>query len=208
MRVTLESWEDEYGRPFLVHGQRYLDELYAAAQKAAPPPRAKTPSNSGMPTKPATVGRSSQAPSRAGTVRGGAPPSRSKTPVSNFGQSVSAASMSRNNFAQSVGPSQFGASVSAASAQKSPSKIPSRTGMNGTMNGRMSPEKRPQLSREDSATMRKMAPPMAPPPRMKDLFVPPEPSPVETPMNRFEFNRGERSESIVVLTNVIDRGRS
>lgn len=36
---------------------------------------------------------------------------------------------------------------------------------------------------------------MAPPPRMKDLFVPPEP--VETPMNRFEFNRGDRSESIV-----------
>ncbi|KAI4933210.1 hypothetical protein J4E85_003614 [Alternaria conjuncta] len=194
LRVTLESWEDEYGRPFLVHGNRYLDELYAAAQKAAPPPRAKTPSNSGMPTKPATVGRASAAPSRAGTVRG-APPSRSKTPVSNFGQSVSAASMSRSTFAQSVGPN-FGASVSA-SAQKSPSKIPSRAGLNGTTNGRSSPEKRPQLSREDSATMRKMAPPMAPPPRMKDLFVPPEPSPMETPMNRFEFNRGDRSESIV-----------
>jgi protein regulator of cytokinesis 1 len=38
---------------------------------------------------------------------------------------------------------------------------------------------------------------MAPPPRMKDLFVPPEPTPMETPMNRLEFNRGDRSESIV-----------
>ena len=38
---------------------------------------------------------------------------------------------------------------------------------------------------------------MAPPPRMKDLFIPPEPSPVETPVNRFQFNRGERSESVV-----------
>jgi protein regulator of cytokinesis 1 len=36
---------------------------------------------------------------------------------------------------------------------------------------------------------------MAPPPRMKDLFVPPEPA--ETPVNRFDFNRGDRSESIV-----------
>jgi protein regulator of cytokinesis 1 len=36
---------------------------------------------------------------------------------------------------------------------------------------------------------------MAPPPRMKDLFIPPEPA--DTPMNRFEFNRGDRSESIV-----------
>jgi protein regulator of cytokinesis 1 len=40
-----------------------------------------------------------------------------------------------------------------------------------------------------------MGPPLAPPPRMANLFVPPEPS--ETPRNRFEFNRGERSESIV-----------
>jgi protein regulator of cytokinesis 1 len=36
---------------------------------------------------------------------------------------------------------------------------------------------------------------MAPPPRMKDLFVPPEPA--DTPVNRFDFNRGDRSESIV-----------
>jgi protein regulator of cytokinesis 1 len=32
---------------------------------------------------------------------------------------------------------------------------------------------------------------------MKDLFVPPEPSPMDTPVNRFEFNRGDRSESLV-----------
>lgn len=196
LKNTLESWEDEYGRPFLVHGNRYLDELYAAAAKAAPPPRAKTPSNSGMPTKPATVGRSS-APSRAGTIRGGGPPSRSKTPVSNLGASAYA-TMSRSTLASSVGPSHFGSSVSA-SAQKSPSKIPARVPQHGTQNGRTSPDKRPAPpSREDSATLRKMAPPMAPPPRMKDLFVPPEPSAMETPMNRFEFsNRGERSESIV-----------
>ncbi|RMZ71348.1 Microtubule associated (Ase1) [Pyrenophora seminiperda CCB06] len=193
LKSTLENWEDEYGRPFLVHGNRYLDELYAAAAKAAPP-RAKTPSNSAMPSKTPTVSRNA-APSRAGTVRG-PPPSRSKTPVSNFG-----ASISRNPFANSVSSavsSNFGASVSAA-GPKSPSKIPSRATLKGGALGDATSERRPALSREDSTTLRKnkMAPPMAPPPRMKDLFVPPEPSPMETPMNRFAFNRGERSESIV-----------
>ncbi|RAR01690.1 protein regulator of cytokinesis 1 [Stemphylium lycopersici] len=193
LRNTLESWEDEYGREFLVHGSRYLDELYAAAAKAAPP-RAKTPSNTGMPAKSGGPVSRSAAPSRAGTIRGGAPPSRSKTPVSNFGASVS-----RNTLGSSVSSANFASSVSAnmsASAQKSPSKIPSRSQLGGTQ-GRSSPERRPPLSREDSATMRRMAPPMAPPPRMKDLFIPPEPSSVETPVNRFQFNRGDRSESVV-----------
>ncbi|EDU48874.1 protein regulator of cytokinesis 1 [Pyrenophora tritici-repentis Pt-1C-BFP] len=193
LKDTLENWEDEYGRPFLVHGNRYLDELYAAAAAAkAAPPRAKTPSNTGMPSKPATVSRST-APSRAGTVRG-LPPTRSKTPVSNFGASVS-----RHTLSSSVSSgisSNFGASVSA-SGPKSPSKIPSRATLKSAPLGDNPSERRPALSREDSTTLRKMAPPMAPPPRMKDLFVPPEPSTMETPMNRFAFNRGERSESIV-----------
>ncbi|KAJ8107173.1 hypothetical protein OPT61_g9048 [Boeremia exigua] len=227
LRATLEAYEDEWGRPFLVHGERYLDELYAASQKAAPPPRAKTPSNMSMPTRQGTLTKSSSAARiRAGTIHGPAvsgqanhrqtinePPSRAKTPVSaNFGAST----MRGNPFAQSV---------SAASGSKSPSKLPTRAPPK--IMG--SPERRPAtisrsnstLSRTDStysthsrgdsilsnasslhsradsqsSTMRRMGPPMAPPPRMKDLFIPPEPS--ETPKNRFEFNRGERSESIV-----------
>ncbi|KAF2031199.1 hypothetical protein EK21DRAFT_63873 [Setomelanomma holmii] len=186
LKNTLESWEDEYGRPFLVHGQRYLDELYASASIAAPP-RAKTPSNSGMPTsKPATAPKSAPS-SRNGTVRG-PPPSRAKTPVSNFGASVS-----RNPLASSV---MSGSVMSTASGAKSPSKIPARAPLKNMPHGGNSPERRPPPpSREDSSTIRKMPPPMAPPPRMKDLFVPPEPA--DTPMNRFEFNRGDRSESIV-----------
>ena len=221
LKATLEAYEGEWGRPFLVHGERYLDELYAAAQKA-PPPRAKTPSNMSMPSKQGTLTKSnSTARARAGTIHGQAihrqsvvePPSRAKTPVSNnFGAST----MRGNPFAQSV---------SAASGAKSPSKLPTRIAPK-TM---VSPERRPgtlcrtdsTLSRADSSysshsrcdslysttssmhsradyqnsTLRRMGPPMAPPPRMKDLFIPPEPT--ETPRNRFEFNRGERSESIV-----------
>ncbi|KAF1352887.1 hypothetical protein EJ07DRAFT_135332 [Lizonia empirigonia] len=192
LKATLEAYEGEWGRPFLVHGDRYLDELYAAAQKG-PPPRAKTPSNMSMPTKQGTLTRTgSTARPRAGTIHGQAihrqtinePPSRAKTPVSNnFGASV----MRGNPFAQSV---------SVASGAKSPSKLPTRAPQK-TMG---SSERRPALSmhsRADSqsSTMRRKGPPIAPPPRMKDLFVPPEPT--ETPRNRFDFSRGERSESIV-----------
>ncbi|KAF2627282.1 hypothetical protein BU25DRAFT_60583 [Macroventuria anomochaeta] len=241
LKATLEGYEGEWGRPFLVHGERYLDELYAAAQKA-PPPRAKTPSNMSMPSKQGTLTKSNSiARARAGTIHGQAihgqatqgqatqgqatqgqanhrqtlnePPSRAKTPVSNnFGAST----MRGNPFAQSV---------SAASGAKSPSKLPTRALQKTTG----SPERRPgtlcrtdsTLSRAEStysthsrgdsmhsttssmhsqadsqsSTLRRMGPPIAPPPRMKDLFIPPEPT--ETPKNRFEFHRGERSESIV-----------
>jgi protein regulator of cytokinesis 1 len=199
--MTLEAFEDEYSRPFLVHGQRYLDELYATAARAAPPARAKTPSNTSMPGKPATLSKSTAPRIRAGTIHG-QPPGRSKTPVSNnFGASVS-----RTNFGSSV--------MSSAPSVKSPSKIPSRSQLGqSTRGGNASPERRPPapsredsqtlrrgdsqtLRREDSQTMRGMPPPMAPPPRMKDLFVPPPSS--DTPTNlRFQFNRGERSDSIV-----------
>lgn len=226
LKATLEAYEGEWGRPFLVHGDRYLDELYAASQKAPPPARAKTPSNMSMPSKQGTLTRTnSTVRSRAGTIHGQAiqgqtnhrqtinePPSRAKTPTAaNFGAST----MRGNPFAQSV---------SAASGAKSPSKLPTRAAPKAMG----SPERRPgtlnrtdsTLSRADStysthsrgdsilssaslhsradsqsSTMRRMGPPMAPPPRMKDLFIPPEPT--ETPKNRFEFNRGERSESIV-----------
>ncbi|KAF1957754.1 hypothetical protein CC80DRAFT_515277 [Byssothecium circinans] len=176
LKKTLERWEDEYGRPFLVLGDRYLDDLYASAPMA-PPPRSKTPSVAPMPAKQPPK---AAPPSRPATARG-APPSRSKTPVSNFGASVS-----RNPFASSMS--------AASSGPKSPSKIPSRAPLKSMPHGGNSPERRTDTLQRESSTIRKMPPPMAPPPRMKDLFVPPEP--VATPVNRFDFNRG-RSESIV-----------
>lgn len=147
LQATLEAYENEWGRPFLVHGERYLDELYAAAQKG-PPPRAKTPSNMNMPTRQGTLTKSnSVARGRAGTIHGqtnhrqtiNEPPSRAKTPVStNFGAST----LRGNPFAQSV---------SAASGSKSPSKLPTRAAPK--VMG--SPERRPgTLNRADSTLSR------------------------------------------------------
>lgn len=172
LRATLEAWEDEYGRPFLVLGERYLDELYACAARA-PPPRSKTPSAAPMPAKPSH--------GRSNSVRG-PPPSRTKTPAPNFGAST-------------MGRNPLNSSVMSSAGPKSPSKIPSRSALKNLPDGGNSPERKAPSSRRDDSTVRKMPPPMAPPPRMKDLFIPPNPA--TTPMNRFEFNRGERSGSIV-----------
>jgi protein regulator of cytokinesis 1 len=178
LKKTLERWEDEYGRPFLILGERYLDNLYSSASTTLPP-RSKTPS---VASQPARQPPKSAPPSRPGTVRGSMqPPSRAKTPVANFGASVS-----RNAFASSM--------MSTASAIKSPSKIPSRSALNPLPHGGNSPERRPTMERQDS-TLRKMPPPRAPPPKMKDLFVPP-PMETATPANHHQINR-DRSDSIV-----------
>ena len=189
LKQTLERWEDEYGRPFLVLGERYLDELYASAAKA-PPPRSKTPSVAPMPVKQAPK---SATVSRTGSVRQ-PPPSRSKTPASSFSQSV----MGRNPLSMSVS-----AASGLNSGLKSPSKIPARAPLKTIPHGGNSPERKhthtvshDDLRSSTMSTVRKMAPPMAPPPRMKDLFVPPDP--VSTPVSRYDFsNRSDRSESIV-----------
>lgn len=199
LRKTLEAWEDEYGRPFCVHGQRYLDELEAAAAKPAPP-RSKTP-NALAPAQnaPKSGGRSAGAQSRAGTLRG-QPPPRSHTPSSIQRNPLASSVMSSSVMSSSV----MSSSVSQhSSGFRSPSKIPgaSRLPMSNMPHGNNSPERRlrPAQSqatiREDfgKSTIRgQMGPPRAPPPKMKDLFMPPTP----TPSNK-ENRDLERSASVV-----------
>ncbi|KAL9066949.1 MAG: hypothetical protein Q9157_006971, partial [Trypethelium eluteriae] len=177
---VLENWEDEYGRPFLVHGQRYFDELAAAAANARPlPPRSKTP-NCPLPAKSAKS--SGTLTQKGGTLRG-APP-RSKTPTAQLGRSQSALSHSVLGSSTIGSSSMLGSSVSAASATRnSPSKIPARAPLSNMPHGNNSPERRPrpgpaaavsELENGYGTVRGRMAPPpRAPPPKMKDLFVPP-----------------------------------
>ncbi|KKY28541.1 putative microtubule associated protein [Phaeomoniella chlamydospora] len=173
LRKTLESWEDEYGRPFLVHGERFLDEMEIMAEKSKPPPRSKTPN--GLPPRaktpvnpPPSNAKHARANSQAPASRGPsvmktttAPASTSKTPTG---------TMRRNPLASSV---------SAASQNKSPSKLPQRAPLAKLNDGSNSPERRlgGQTNGNASATstIRKMGPPpaRAPPPKMRDLFIPP-----------------------------------
>ena len=172
LRKALEKWEDEYGRPFLVHGERYLDELEASEAKPAPGPRSKTPAG---PPPTAAKNQKSTAPSRANSVMRAPPPrTGAKTPTA--GETVR-----RNPLATSI----------SAAAGKSPSKIPARAPLSNLNHANNSPERRAARpeSRQDTGTIRgKMGPPArAPPPKMRDLFVPP---PAPTPITNF------RSESV------------
>ncbi|KAL8923213.1 MAG: hypothetical protein Q9172_003232 [Xanthocarpia lactea] len=167
LKKTLERWEDEYGRPFLVHGTRYLDELEEAAAKALPP-RSKTPSGP-APTTIKVPLKSAPAPSssRAGSVMKGAPPPRSgaKTPTG---------TLRRNPLASSTISTTGG---------RTPSKIPARIPLGDMQHGGNSPERRAPERSYDTSTMRKMAPPArAPPPKMRELFEPPS----MTPQNYYD----------------------
>lgn len=208
LRRTLEAWEDEYGRPFCVHGQRYMDEL-EAAQARAPPPRSKTPNAlPGARDAPKSAGRDTAkvtlSQSRSmGTLRGNNP-TRSKTPSAQSSRNPLAASTSVLG-ASTMNASMLGASVSGhGSVKLSPSKIPgvSRLPMSQLRDGNNSPERRDRsktaYSRQDedlSRTVRgDMGPPKAPPPRMKDLFSPPTPTPMGNKENGIAL---ERSNSVV-----------
>lgn len=190
LRKTLEDWEDEYGRPFCVHGQRYLDEL-EAVQARAPPPRSKTPNAlSGTRDAPKSAGRDARpnlAQSKsAGTLRGG-DPTRSKTPTAHSNRNPLGASTTGHS---ALGASMLGASVSGyGSVRGSPSKIPGASGsrlpMGNLPNGNNSPERRERSKTTTSQetdlnrTLRgNMGPPRVPPPKMKDIFVPPTPTPI------------------------------
>ena len=166
IRKTLEHWEDDYGRPFLVHGIRYLDELAAAVAKSLPP-RSKTPSGPAPRTQKVPL-KSAPAPtsSRAGSLMPARPPSRSAT-------ATPAVTLRQNPLGSSV----------YATGGRTPSKIPARLPLGNMPYGGNSPERRLAATEPsyDTSTMRKMGPPgKAPPPRMRDLFIPPNATPSST----------------------------
>jgi len=163
LKKILESWEEEYGRPFLVHGERYLDELAASTAKPAAP-RSKTPSC----PPPVKINRSAPSSQRGGSTLRGPPPPRS-------GAESSMGTMRRNPLASSI--------ASTAGA-RTPSRIPARVPLGNMPHGNNSPERRgPPEPVHNASAVRKMGPPTrAPPPKMRDLFVPP---PAPTPIHEY-----------------------
>lgn len=159
LRKVLEQWEDEYGRPFLVHGERYLDELEAAEAKPAPGPRSKTPA--GPPPKNVKSGPASRSTTTTVPTK---PPATTKTPTAG---SYNTNTLRRNPLASSV----------STAGGRTPSRIPARAPLSNLNHGSNSPERKAPDSRQDG-TIRKMAPPARmPPPRMRDLLPPPAPTP-------------------------------
>lgn len=200
LQTILENWEEEYGRPFLVHGQRYLDELEATSAKVAPP-RSKTPNNPIPGAQPKST-KTIRPASRSATVRG--PPPRSHTPTGTrnpFSASVRGTPATAHaNFAASVsGFSGLGTTRSATKA--SPTKLPARAPLGTMHHGNNSPERRPRAvingsSAEDfkGSVRGLMGPPRAPLARtnvLKDMSAPLTPTPIS------HADISERSASIV-----------
>ncbi|KAI1143620.1 microtubule associated protein-domain-containing protein [Hypoxylon sp. FL0543] len=172
----LEKWEDEYGRPFLVHGERYLDLLEPEAPKQAPGARSKTPAgpppsaNRGQ--KVAPPARTNSTASKAATI------TRSKTPTANG-----------NGTIKRPPPS----SQVSKDPKGSPSRIPARVPLSNLKHGSNSPE-RPRPESRAQGVLRPGHPlTRAPPPKMRDLGQPPE---LETPVNPYK-NAGLGSSSFV-----------
>lgn len=155
LRKVLEKWEEEYGRPFLVYGERYLDELTPVTTK--PPPRSKTPSAPASSAKSSTTKQPQT--TRPGTSMKGALPPRSatKTPTGT-------GPVRRNQVANS--------STNTSTAQKSPTKIPTRVPLGDMPHGNNAADRRVPPDSFSSSTMRKI-PPRAPPPKMRELTAEP-----------------------------------
>ncbi|KAK8090298.1 microtubule associated protein [Apiospora hydei] len=180
LRKALEQWEDEYGRDFLVHGERYLDNLDAEERPPRPATaggtRSKTPGNPSSPAKKAPV------PTRTNST-------------------VSKPTLGRSDTLPRAKPSNLLASgtgslrrvpppIQVPGNPKSPSRVPiSRAPLSNIRDGKNSPE-RP--ARPEAQPPLRSAPLMrAPPPKMRELVPGP---PLETPTNPYK-NSGLMSGS-------------
>lgn len=164
----LEEWEDEYGRPFLVYGERYLDLLEPEAPRQVPGPRSKTPA--GPPPSANKMQKPAPPPSRTNSnaSKAGTFP-RSKTPVVNG---------NGNGTIRRAPPGM----QAPKDPKGSPSRIPARAPLSNLKHGNNSPE-RPRPESRAQGVLRPGHPlSRAPPPKMRDLNSPPE---LETPINPY-----------------------
>lgn len=177
LRKVLEKWEDEYGRPFLVFGERYLDEMEdAEPKKVIPGARSKTPAG-----PPPSAVKAPKSVSSKGTVARTVPPrSMTKTPTAGPTAKKKPAPQTQ----ASPGKTNKG----------SPSRIPARAPLSNLKNGNNSPERLRPESRGEP--LRNGAPVgRAPPPKMRELVSVPE---LETPVNPYKgMGMGMGSSTII-----------
>lgn len=163
LRRELEIFEEDYGRPFLVQGERYLDELTPVAPKQ-PPPRSKTPS--GPPPSAAKANARPQPPSRPASSMAREPVSRPASSMRGPPPPRSAAKTPTGN-----GPTKYNTIGALRGAgAKSPSKIPARVPLSNMPQGNNTPDRRVGPGNYSSSTLSgKFPSTRAPPPRMRAL---------------------------------------
>ncbi|KAK8041835.1 Microtubule bundling protein [Apiospora rasikravindrae] len=182
LRKTLEQWEDEYGRDFLVHGERYLDTLDADERPPRPATaggtRSKTPANPQSATKKAPV------PTRTNSTI-------SKAPVPLGRSDTLPRTKTPNLLASGTGSlRRVPPPIQVPGNPKSPSRVPiARAPLSNMRDGKNSPERPPRP--EAQAPLRSAPLMRAPPPKMRELVQGPV---LETPTNPYK-NSGLMSGS-------------
>ncbi|KAJ0158637.1 Anaphase spindle elongation protein 1, partial [Colletotrichum tanaceti] len=202
LRRVLEQFEDEFGRPFLVHGERYLDVI-EAEDRPAPGPRSKTPGAGAAAAAPASMTRPkghARANSTTGIAR---PPTRNgaRTPApapsvkrstNNMNSAIQSRPLSAHAKSQEIlrpGSAMGTVRERAQTLNRppgSPSRIPARPPLTNLKYGTNSPERqleRPASRMDGYATIRGGAPMRAPPPKMRDLNM----VELETPANPYKM---------------------
>ncbi|RFU79566.1 microtubule-associated, map65 ase1-type [Trichoderma arundinaceum] len=174
LRKVLEQWEEEYDRPFLVYGERYLDEVEAEdAKKPATTSRSRTPAGPPPSAVKALQKSVSSSAMRPGTATKGSLPPRSmaKTPTAGI---YNMSNKSQPMFSQSVMDTGRG----------SPTRQPSaRAPLSRMKDGNNSPE-RPRAQIQKSMEMLRTGGSVRiPPPKMRDLRSVVS---LETPLNPYK----------------------
>ncbi|KAK4174123.1 microtubule associated protein-domain-containing protein [Triangularia setosa] len=196
LRKGLEKWEDEYGRPFLVHGERYLDVIELEdPSKPTPGPRSKTPANAAAAPTAVTPGtsRPNSTLARAKSVG-----SLNKPPTTRNGaKTPTASTTTKPTLARS-------ATVTANTVSKgSPIRNPAthqRPPLSSLRNGNNSPERPRAAESVSSATGSLRLVRRAPPPKMRDL-LPPSELKSETPMTA-GFRSSKLGSSVSIVRQV------
>lgn len=178
LRKTLEQWEDEWGRPFCVHGERYLDAI-EVEDRPAPGPRSRTPANTSMPSRPSTAPKSAPAVARSNSAISN---TRSQAPSRTGAKTPTSAVFS--SLPTKRGQPPAGLNIN---TKGSPTRIPARAPLSNLTHANNITDKTAQ-AQDKSDVLRRGAvsalgnvPLMrAPPPKMRDLHSVPE---METPTN-------------------------
>lgn len=167
LRKALEQWEDEYGRPFLVHGERYLDCIEAEEAKPGPGPRSRTPAPTPTPgnmSKQVSLNRARSVGHLTSGAKG-----TTKTPTAGDTVKSSKPQLTR---------------ASSTNTTRSPSRIPARQPLSNLKYGSNYPERPPRPESRSEAGGARLGNSVmrAPPPKMRDLLPAPE---LETPVNHY-----------------------
>ncbi|KAK1242027.1 hypothetical protein MKX07_000013 [Trichoderma sp. CBMAI-0711] len=184
VRKALEQWEDEYDRPFLVYGERYLDDVESEDAKQ-PPQRSRTPAGPPPSAAKSLMKSASSSAMKPTTASKGAMPPRSVTKTPSAGGIYSMGNKSQPLLSQSVMDSGRGGSPTRQAAARAP--------LSKMKDGNNSPERPKAQVQRGMDKLRTGGSVRLPPPKMRDLR---SVASLEAPLNAYK-SMGLNSSSIV-----------